>query len=105
MEKLPRINFWKERVTGDGQHGNIPPGTDFVIACHACRNWDVPSNGVFLLFTWEELYGREYSKRVDWRARLEEALKARERRLVRDYSRRVRHHLADYYDDEIWVPA
>lgn len=104
MQKLPQIAYWKERIN-DHDHGNIPPGTDLIIACHACRNWDMPSNGVFLLFTWAELFGSPYSVRRDWKGELKAALEARERRLVRQYERRVKHHLAEYFEDEIWVPA
>lgn len=103
MEKLPRISFWKERVTDPRTVVAGHPNQQIIYAVHACRNWDVPSNGVFLLFTHEELYS--WDKRIAWRDQLEAALKARERRLVSEYQRRVRHHLTDYFDDEIWVPA
>lgn len=79
MEKLPRISFWVERVSPPDE-----PISKAVYACHATRNWDVPSNGVFMLFTFDEIYGRDYQKRVFWRGVLEDALKARERRLVRE---------------------
>ncbi len=103
MQKLPQINYWRERVTHHLDPVKDPNG-QIIYAVHACRNWDMPSNGVFLLFTWAELYG-PYDYRVDWRDAVKKALEARERRLVREYQRRVRHHLAEYFDDEIWVPA
>lgn len=101
MQRLPQINYWLELIT-------LPRladrGTaDWIYACHAARNWDTPSNGVFLLFTYEELWGRDLSKRVYWRGLLKDALEARERRLIREFQRHSRQHLTHYFDDEIWT--
>lgn len=99
LGKVPSILFWREFASG-----RVDDPKDAVYACHAVRNWDVPSNGVFALFPFEDLFSREYSKRVDWYGVLAARLAERERRLFREYGRMWKHHLTEYFDDEIWCP-
>lgn len=100
MKGLPKITYWIDPITVPSL--NDRGTSDWVYACSAVRNWDVPSNGVFLIFTHAELF--DWRKRVAWREALKHALEQREKRIAREYQRRARHHLTDYFDDEIWTP-
>ena len=94
MKNLPAITYWRERVGHE-------PGGPTIYAVHAVRNWDVPSNGVFLLYTASELHGNWDSRR-DWRKELAEKLGKRERALAAEFGRYLRDHLCDYSADEGW---
>jgi hypothetical protein len=91
--KIPAILFWRTRID------------EHVWACHAVRNWDRPSNGVFMLVTTDELFCREWSKRLDWRGHLADKLGEREKRLFREYGRFWKDYLCEYTDDELWCPV
>jgi hypothetical protein len=107
MKGKPQIHFWKERV---GALENGPPGPGYIgttiYAVSACRDWDLPANGVFMLFMHDECHdghGRDASGKYfyippkkDWRRLLTEKLEAREKALVNWYGRSAKHHLADF---------
>lgn len=101
LGKVPQITYWRTRIDycfNNGK-GEAWVGTDRIWAGHAIRNWDVPSNGVFMLFTGDEIRGWE------WRNALKEKLEARERRLFHEFGRLWRGHLETYFDDELAADA
>ncbi len=109
LGKVPQITYWRERidvvvrpVTGRGRQrwGVESFGSDRIYVGHAVRNWDVPSNGVFALFTAEEI-----NSYPGWRQTLREKLEARERRLFHEFGRYWRGHLETYFDDELAAEA
>lgn len=87
LGKVPQIMFWFERVDR---------GSDRIWSGHAVRNWDLPSNGVFALFTHAEIHDTR-----QWHSVLRAKLEARERRLFSEFGHRWRHHLADYSEDDL----
>jgi hypothetical protein len=85
--KVPSIDFWRTRIDGT------------IFAVHACRRWDRPSNGVFMLVTRDELWG---PGRIDWMGELARRLSIRERRLFALYGRYWKDYLTEFFDDEVW---
>lgn len=101
MKGKPQIHFWIERV---GILENGPPGPGYVgttvYALNCCRSWDVPANGVFMLFMHEELFGFHKYGEISYpvkhqrpRDLVAAKLEARERALVDFYGRSAKHHL------------
>lgn len=85
MKNKPRINYWTTAVDRG------------MLAVHAVRAWDVPSNGVFILVTPHERYGvtlqGKYQPPINWAAQLVARLDERERIIVREYGRQARYNL------------
>lgn len=89
MKNKPKITYWREPIDRNA------------VACFACRNWDVPSNAVFLLFTRKEIFGtREAAPTRNWRGELTEKLNWRERTLFNYAGRAFRYFLTAEIDPD-----
>lgn len=88
MMKVPRVTIWRERIDGTAS------------VVHAVRNWDVPSNGVFMLIVSADW--QTWDNRSRLMKEITEKLQERELRLFREFGRLWRHHLCHYFDDEVW---
>lgn len=103
MKAKPQVHFWHERIgwLEEGEPGTKNYRGTAVYAVSACRAWDVPANGVFMIFLHQECRGAHTEKgyrapTVDYRRLLIEKLEARERALVNYYGREARHHLDQF---------
>lgn len=88
MKPKPQIHLWVEPV-----EINAAAGHESIYAVNACRAWDVPANGVFMLFFGHEFVGWNRSTVAEL---LKRKLEARERALVNWYGRSYRHHLDQF---------
>lgn len=102
MKNKPQAHFWIEKigVLEHGKPGNKGYQGTTVYALNVCRSWDVPANGVFMIFMHHELFVLRGTKPNQWIARNEvcyekvmRKLEARERALVAWYGRTAKHHL------------
>ncbi len=87
--RFPRVHFWKEPIDGD------------VVAIHACRSWDEPANGVFMLFFRSEITpsfagGRYKRAPVDYAEVLHRRLLRREHAMMNYHGRLWRKYLTDF---------
>lgn len=87
MKAKPQIHFWTEVIERHSIHTRIPN----VLALNACRAWMFPANGVFMIFTSDELLS--WDSRRHCRELVAKKLEARERALLDYYGRHFRHHL------------
>lgn len=87
----PKVHFWIERID---RH---------MVAVHACRAWDTPANGIFVLFHADKLVGtREWpGKRACYEA-AENRLIQREAEIYNECGRNYRYGLADM---DVWPNA
>ena len=105
MKGKPQPHFWIEKI---GYLDNGPPGPGYigttVYALNVCRAWDLPANGVFLIFRHDELYSVRTNPHsgYKWTEKNQHCydlalkkLEAREKALVDWYGRQAKHHLAD----------
>ena len=88
MKGKPQVHFWTEMI-----ERNPGSGVPNVLAINVCRAWDVPANGVFMIFTSDEMLAWDSRQRC--RDLVLKKLEARERALVNYYGRTAKHHLAD----------
>lgn len=93
-KKKPQVVYWRDRID------------DLFTTVHACRAWDVPSNGVFLLVTRDAIAtwsGRDEIERI-----LEVKLSRREQAASAAFGHQWRRHLTDMqfygWDDHLAEP-
>lgn len=107
MKNKPQVHYWLERIgtLERGKPGNKDYRGTTVYALNACRAWDTPANGVFLIFMWEELRivrrnpntGHEwFETNQECYAKVLRKLEGRERALIDWYGRDAKHHLNQF---------